>query len=81
MTIPFQKLAGHVPVLLLGPLRNSRIYKANSDAILIQSDDSRKQADNVNGAYRKLTETIIELARQLVPGETSDAQRKRVQNM
>jgi len=62
-------------------LRASRFYKTNSDAILIQSDDSRKQADNVNDAFKKLNALINDIGDRIVPGETSSAQRARVQKL
>ena len=79
--MPFSKLSKLLPALLIEPLKASRIYKANSDAILIQSDDSRKQADNANDAFKKLNQMIAELGANLVPGETSNAQRQRVANL
>lgn len=81
LQVPFGKIIEHIPALLVAPLRASRFYKANSDALLIQSDDSRKQADNVHAAFKKLHDMIVEIGAQVVPGQTLDSQRKRVQQL
>lgn len=79
LQVPFAKLTKLIPNLLVAPLRSSRYYKVNSDAILIQSDESRKQSDNTNNTFKKLSDVIAEIGANIVPGETSDAQKKRVQ--
>jgi peptidyl-tRNA hydrolase ICT1 len=45
---------------------------------LIQSEESRKQAQNKNACFRKLHELLVEVGRQTVPGETSADQNARV---
>lgn len=46
--------------------------------MLIQSDESRKQAQNRDTCFRKLHELLVEVGRQTVPGETSADQNARV---
>lgn len=45
---------------------------------MIQTDDSRKQSNNVDGCYTKLYELIVDAASDVLPGETSAEQRRRV---
>jgi peptidyl-tRNA hydrolase ICT1 len=45
---------------------------------LIQSDNSRKQAQNRDACFRKLHELLVEVGRHIVPGETSADQNARV---
>jgi len=49
--------------------------------LLIQSDDSRKQNDNVHGCFVKLHNLITEVGRELVPGETSAEQTEKVKRL
>ena len=62
-------------------LLNCRYYAAKSNDLVIQADDSRKQADNVNACFRKLHELLIHAGRETVPGETTLEQTKRVERL
>lgn len=60
---------------------NSRYHAQKSGDIVIQADDSRKQNENVNICFRKLHELIMRAGRDVVPGETSHEQLKRVEDL
>lgn len=70
-----------IPELLHRSIRQSRYYAPNSDSLVIQADDSRKQADNAHHCFVKLNAVIKESAEKVVPGETSDEQKRRVRNL
>jgi peptidyl-tRNA hydrolase ICT1 len=70
-----------VPPLLHQPIRQSRYYAAKSDSIVIQADDSRKQADNANHCFVKLHEMVSQAGTKILPGETSQMQKERVKTL
>jgi peptidyl-tRNA hydrolase ICT1 len=49
--------------------------------MVIQADDSRKQNDNAHSCYVKLHQVIVEAGRNVIPGETSAEQAKRVKDL
>lgn len=59
----------------------SRYYAEKSRSLLIQADESRKQAANRETCYRKLHELVVELARDRIPGETSESQKEKVKKL
>ncbi|EFE31944.1 peptidyl-tRNA hydrolase domain protein [Trichophyton benhamiae CBS 112371] len=70
-----------VPKILHPSIRSSRYYAENSQALVIQADESRKQSQNLNACFDKLTSMIAEAGRAAVPGETSPEQKKKVQKL
>ncbi|GME22000.1 peptidyl-tRNA hydrolase domain protein [Neofusicoccum parvum] len=46
-----------------------------------ESDDSRKQTDNVHACFRKLHQLILDAGKTAVPGETSEEQKERVRKL
>lgn len=70
-----------IPPLLHPFILTSRYHAPKSNDLVIQSDDSRKQADNANACFRKLHELIVAAGREVVPGETSEEQRKKVEGL
>ena len=62
-------------------LRASRYATDRSQSLVIQSDESRKQAANVDSCYDKLYELLQSTAKEVIPGETSPEQRDRVQKL
>jgi peptidyl-tRNA hydrolase ICT1 len=70
-----------VPLLLHKPIRQSRYYAARSDSIVIQTDDSRKQADNANHCFVKLHNMVTEAGIKMLPGETSQVQKEHVRTL
>lgn len=81
LRVPTSSLLPRIPKLLHQSIVNSRYHAAKSNEIVIQADDSRKQNDNVNACFRKLNELIQQAGRDNVPGETSQEQIKRVEQL
>ncbi|KIW02844.1 uncharacterized protein PV09_05900 [Verruconis gallopava] len=81
LRIELSSLLPLLPSLLHQPLRQSRYYAPNSNALVIQADDSRKQADNAHKCFVKLHRLITETAEKVIPGETSDEQKQRVKDL
>ncbi|KAK2846317.1 hypothetical protein FQN49_005841 [Arthroderma sp. PD_2] len=70
-----------IPSILHPSIRSSRYFAENSQALVIQSDDSRKQSQNVNLCFDKLTNLIAETGKAAIPGETSPEQKKKVERL
>lgn len=70
-----------VPDVLHEGIRKSSYYASKTESLLIQSDDSRKQAANRETCYRKLQTLIEDVYQKTVPGETSQEQQKHVQEL
>lgn len=81
LRLPTASLLPLLPPLLHPAILSSRYHAPKSHDLVIQSDDSRKQADNANACFRKLHELIVAAGRDAVPGETSDEQKKRVEGL
>ncbi|KAF2144551.1 uncharacterized protein K452DRAFT_266480 [Aplosporella prunicola CBS 121167] len=81
LRLPMDSLLPLLPNLFHQEMRASRYYASNSNSLVIQADDSRKQNDNVHSCFVKLHQLIAEAGRRLVPGETSDEQKERVRNL
>ena len=78
LRVPLERLLPHIPTFLHAGIKSSRYYTEKSASLLIQSDDSRKQAQNKDICFKKLQELLVEIGKQTIPGETSDDQRARV---
>ena len=50
-------------------------------SLLFQSDESRKQAENRVSCHRRLNDFVLKLAKEVIPGETSQAQKERVRGL
>lgn len=74
-------LQGVVPDMLLREICKSRFYAPKSEDLVIQSDDSRRQAENTSHCFQKLYDLIIETGNDLVPGETSAEQSAKVKKL
>lgn len=81
LKVDLDRLDRFLPDLLHNPVRDSRYCARKSHALVISSDDSRSQADNRRSCQVKLYNEIVELAKKQVPGQTSTAQKQRVQNL
>ncbi|KAL4906160.1 hypothetical protein BDW74DRAFT_139286 [Aspergillus multicolor] len=81
LKVPLDSLLPLVPHIIHSPLQSSRYYAARTHSLVIQSEESRKQADNVSACYDKLHQLLKTTAKDLVPGETSPEQRQRVQKL
>ncbi|OKO96986.1 hypothetical protein PENSUB_10389 [Penicillium subrubescens] len=51
------------------------------NALVIQSDESRQQATNVDLCYAKLNRLLVISAKEVIPGETSQEQKDRVSKL
>lgn len=59
-------------------LRASRYYSKNSDSLTIASQEGRVQRDNEDDCHQKLYAHIADIAKQIIPGETTEATKERV---
>jgi peptidyl-tRNA hydrolase ICT1 len=62
-------------------LRTSRYAAERTRCLVIQSDEERKQANNVEACFDKLYQLLKNTAKEVVPGETTQAQRDHVQKL
>jgi len=60
---------------------SSPYFASGSSSLLIQSDESRKQAQNREICYKKLKELLVQVYEDTVPGETSEEQKEKVKNL
>lgn len=59
-------------------IRGSRYLADRTNNLVIQSDEYRKQSDNVEACFVKLRKLARDAAKAAIPGETSESQRERV---
>ncbi|CEJ56055.1 hypothetical protein PMG11_02280 [Penicillium brasilianum] len=81
LKVPLATLFPLVPPLLHPQLRSSRYATDRSQALVIQSDESRQQATNVELCYEKLNRLLVSSAKEVIPGETSQEQKDRVSKL
>lgn len=81
LKVPLPSLQAVVPKLLWPAISDSRYRSERGAELVIQSDDSRKQQENVHKCLLKLNDLILQAGRENVPGETSAAQRDRVKHL
>ena len=81
LRVPLDQLLPLLPQVLHDGIRKSTYYAGKTDSLLIQSDDSRKQAANKDTCFRKLNELIMNVYNSSVPGETSDEQKQKVKKL
>lgn len=79
--VPFSSLLPLVPRVLHNPLLSSRYTAQRSQSLVIQSDDSRKRAANVESCFDKLYQLLKSAAEDTIPGETSPEQKDRVRKL
>ncbi|KAK8156510.1 hypothetical protein BKA80DRAFT_208261 [Phyllosticta citrichinensis] len=79
--VPLGPLLKILPPLFHQEIRQCRYFAPNSDSLILQSDEARKQNENVHACFRKLHELIVDVGKKIVPGETSAEQRERVKNL
>ncbi|KFY37908.1 hypothetical protein V494_04593 [Pseudogymnoascus sp. VKM F-4513 (FW-928)] len=72
-----KSLAAHVPAMVTKELRASRYYSRNSDSLTIASQEGRVQRDNEDNCHEKLYEHIRDIAKRIIPGETSEAAKEK----
>lgn len=81
LRISIKDLLKDLPFLMHEPLRASRYYARASQSLVIQADDSRKQADNAELCWQRFHQLLKEVASNAVPGMTSDYQRSKVKKL
>ncbi|QDS77856.1 hypothetical protein FKW77_000143 [Venturia effusa] len=81
LRVPANDLLKDLPILMHEPLRASRYYAKASNNLVIQADDSRKQADNAERCWERFHQLLKETAGKAVPGITSDYQKSKVKSL
>lgn len=81
LKVPLASLLPLVPRLLHAHLRASRYASDRSQTLVIQSDESRKQSNNVDACYERLYLLLESTAKEVIPGETSQEQKDRVHKL
>ena len=62
-------------------LQSSRYVARRTRTLVIQSEETRRQASNVETCFDKLHQLLRGSAREVIPGETSQDQKDRVQKL
>ena len=70
-----------VPDVLHQHIKASRFYAERSQALVIAADGSRKQGDNVDEAFTKLRDLIVDAGKKSIRGETSPEQAIKVKKL
>jgi len=70
-----------VPALIVTKLKTTPYYAVNSDSLVIQADENRKQSANLTACFMRLHKSIVDAAAQVVPGETSEVQKQHVEKL
>jgi peptidyl-tRNA hydrolase ICT1 len=81
MRVSAGKLLSILPRVLHPAIRSSPAYSAKTDSLLFQSDESRAATENRDTCHRKLWGLVDDTFKSVVPGETSIAQKQKVQKL
>lgn len=81
LKIPLDTLLPVIPRVVHSQLLSSRYVALRSNTLVIQSEESRKQASNVETCFEKLYQLLRSSAEEVIPGETSQDQRERVHRL
>lgn len=81
LKIPLDTLLPFVPRVVHPQLLSSRYVAQRSNTLVIQSEESRKQASNVESCFEKLYQLLRSSAEEVIPGETSQDQREHVHRL
>lgn len=71
MTTPIDKLRLHAPANVIEMLKATRYYASSSDAIVIGSDEHRKQGENREDCFKKLCDVCLKAGEDAVKRERS----------
>jgi peptidyl-tRNA hydrolase ICT1 len=71
------ELSRSLPSLVKSVLRTSRYYSRRNDTITIQAQTQRSRSANRDENHKKLSEELLRLYRERVPGETSEKKAKK----
>ncbi|KAK5129891.1 hypothetical protein LTR08_002727 [Meristemomyces frigidus] len=78
LRVPLPALLPLLPSLLHPHILTSRYHAPKSHDLVIQADESRKQSDNATACFARLHAVLVQAGQAAVPGETSEAQSRRV---
>lgn len=81
LRVSLDQLLPMLPEALHEGIRTSRYHAEKTNTLLIQCDESRKQAVNKDTCYRRLNELIMEVYHKTVPGVTSEEQKEKVKKL
>lgn len=81
LKIPLDSLLPLIPRMIHSQLQSSRYVAQRTRTLVIQSEETRKQATNVETCFNKLHQLLRSSAREVIPGETSQDQKDRVQKL
>ncbi|KAL5364024.1 hypothetical protein BJX96DRAFT_178600 [Aspergillus floccosus] len=81
LKVPLASLFPLVPRVLHPSLRASRYFADRTETLVIHAEESRKQAANVESCYDKLHQLLKSTAKDVIPGEASQAQKDRVHKL
>ncbi|KAK3899551.1 hypothetical protein C8A05DRAFT_18026 [Staphylotrichum tortipilum] len=76
-TWPVSQLLGILPTLLHAGIRESKYYSRRSDCLSIQAQTQRSRSANTDDNRQKLFDELVDLYRQMVPGETNPEKAKK----
>ncbi|EYE98208.1 peptidyl-tRNA hydrolase domain protein [Aspergillus ruber CBS 135680] len=70
-----------IPRIIHPQLQSCRYVAQRTNTLVIQSEESRKQAANVETCFDKLHQLLQKSANEVIPGETSRDQKEKVQKL
>ena len=71
MTAPIDRLRLHAPANVIEMLKATHYYTSSSDAIVIGSDEYRKQGANRDDCFKKLCDVFLKAGEDAVKRERS----------
>lgn len=81
LRVPVDRLFPLIPAILHKGILTSRYYAEGSSSLVIQAEDSRKQQANKDSCFRKLSQLIVDVYRDTVPGEATPDQKEKVKRL
>ncbi|OJJ85780.1 peptidyl-tRNA hydrolase domain protein [Aspergillus glaucus CBS 516.65] len=81
LKVSLDSLLPLIPRAIHSQLQSSRYVAQRTNTLVIQSEESRKQAANVETCFDKLHQLLRSSANEAIPGETSQNQRQKVQKL
>lgn len=81
LKVSLDNLLPLIPQVIHPQLQSSRYVAQRTNTLVIQSEESRKQAANVETCFDKLHQLLRATANEAIPGETSQGQREKVQKL
>lgn len=81
LKVPLVALLPLVPRILHGEIQSCRFIAKRSQSLVIQSDASRRQSENLELCFEKLQDLLLAAGKAVVQGETSLEQKIKVRNL